>query len=77
MNPIKAKTKDWLPPVLHNYLNRFVGSENNTRFEGSYSTWQEANARCKGYDNINDYYLYSPRDIDIARMTWVADKLSI
>ena len=52
-------------------------SENNTRFEVSYSTWQEANARGKGYDNINDYYLYSPRDIDIARMTWVADNLSI
>ena len=54
-----------------------MGSENNTGFEESYSTWQEANARGKGYDNINDYYLYSPRDIDIARMTWVADKLSI
>ena len=40
-------------------------------------TWQEANARCKGYDNFNDYYQYSPRDIDIARMTWVADNLSI
>jgi len=36
-------------------------------FEGSYSTWQEANARGKGYDNINDYDLYSPRDIDIAK----------
>ena len=46
-----------------------MGSENNTRFEVSYSTWQEANPRGKGYDNINDYYLYSPRDIDIARMT--------
>ena len=52
-------------------------SENNTRFEVSYSTWQEANTRCKGYDNFNDYYQYSPRDIDIARMTWVADNLSI
>ena len=54
-----------------------MGSENNTRFEVSFSTWQETNARGKGYDNINDYYQYSPRDIDIARMTWVADNLSI
>ena len=27
--------------------------------------------------NINDYYQYSPRDIDIARMTWVANTVSI
>ena len=53
MNPIKAKTKDWLPPVLHNYLNRFFGSENNTCFEGSYNTWQEADAHCNGYDNMD------------------------
>ena len=54
MNPIKAKTKDWLPPVLHNYLNRFVGRENNTSFEGSYNTWQEANVHCNCYD-IGDF----------------------
>ena len=53
MNPIKAKTKDWLPPVLHYYLNRFVGSENNTSFEGSYNTWEEADALCNGYGNMD------------------------
>ena len=53
MNPIKAKTKDWLPPVLHNYLNRFVGRENNTSFEGSYNTWQEADALSNGYGNMD------------------------
>ena len=29
-----------------------MGSENNTSFEGSYSTWQEADALCNGYDNM-------------------------
>ena len=27
--------------------------------------------------NINDYYNYKPRDIDITRMTWIADTASI
>tara|TARA_B100000959_G_scaffold101002_1_gene106661 strand:- start:3034 stop:3906 length:873 start_codon:yes stop_codon:yes gene_type:complete len=27
--------------------------------------------------NINDYYNYKPRDIDITRMTWIADTISI
>ena len=30
-----------------------MGSENNTSFEGSYSTWQEADALCNGYDNMD------------------------
>jgi putative methyltransferase (TIGR04325 family) len=29
-----------------------VGSKNNTSFEGSYSTWQEADVLCNGYDNM-------------------------
>ena len=28
-----------------------MGSKNNTSFEGSYSTWQEADAHCNCYDN--------------------------
>ena len=28
-------------------------SENNTSFEGRYSTWQEADALCIGYDNMD------------------------
>ena len=27
--------------------------------------------------NINDYYIYKPSDIDITRMTWIADSVSI
>jgi len=27
--------------------------------------------------NINDYYNYNPRDIDITRITWIADTVSI
>ena len=27
--------------------------------------------------NINDYYNYKPRDIDITRMTWISDSVSI
>ena len=50
MNSIKEKIEDWLPPVLHNYLNQFVGRENNTSFEGCYNTWQEADAHCNCYD---------------------------
>ena len=30
-----------------------MGSENNTSFEGSYSTWQEADALCNGYGNMD------------------------
>jgi putative methyltransferase (TIGR04325 family) len=30
-----------------------VGSKNNTSFEGSYNTWQEADAHCNGYDNMD------------------------
>ena len=53
MNHIKVKTKDWLPPVLHSYIKSFVGIENNTSFEGNYNTWEEADALCNGYGNMD------------------------
>lgn len=43
-----ALARDWLPPALGRLLRRPHGG--GIYFEGDYATWEEANARCTGYD---------------------------
>ena len=47
---LKVVFKDWLPPVLFRSLGRFR-QRSSIRFEGPYSTWQEAAEHSRGYDN--------------------------
>lgn len=46
--PSKARLRDWLPPAIVRRVRQFRGMGN--RFEGDYSSWDEANAHCSGYD---------------------------
>lgn len=48
MNALKALARDWLPPVLGRCLRQVrIGG---IRFEGDFSTWEEARVHCTGYD---------------------------
>jgi len=50
MTLISSKTlKKWLPPILVSNLKNIARS--NIRLCGRYSNWQEALARCEGYDS--------------------------
>lgn len=48
MKPIKPSLKDWLPPALVPTVKNLFGK--GIRFDGNYSTWDEAAALCDGYD---------------------------
>lgn len=45
---MKARLRDWLPPVLVRRIARTSGL--GIRFEGDFSSWKEASSRCDGYD---------------------------
>lgn len=50
---VKAIAKDWLPPTMLRWARRIVHgvkSSEAIRFEGEIATWEEASARCTGYD---------------------------
>jgi putative methyltransferase (TIGR04325 family) len=49
---LKTLVKEWCPPLLLNVMRRaMAGSPPPPRFEGDYSTWEEAAARAVGYDS--------------------------
>ena len=48
MSVLKALARDWLPPVLARWFRQIRGD--GIRFEGDFSTWEEANRHCTGYD---------------------------
>lgn len=48
MSALKALVRDWFPPALLHWV-RQIRSE-GIRFEGEFSTWEDANALCTGYD---------------------------
>lgn len=48
MSLIKSLAKDWLPPAILRAIRHRRGG--GIRFEGNYATWEEAAARCTGYD---------------------------
>lgn len=51
LSPIKAAAKDWLPPALLRWARKIIhGRGGRISFEGDYTTWEEAAARCTGYD---------------------------
>jgi putative methyltransferase (TIGR04325 family) len=45
---IQSFAKDWLPPAVVRALRPLRSG--GIRFEGDYATWEEAAARCTGYD---------------------------
>lgn len=48
MSFLKSVAKDWLPPVVVRAIKRFRGGD--IRFEGEFSSWEDASSRCSGYD---------------------------
>lgn len=57
---------------ISNHINNINNIlEQNHFFKNHQKYWYYAGI------NIDDYYQYSPRDIDIVRMTWMADTVSI
>ena len=44
---LKDFAKDWFPPALIGLMRRARGK--GTRFEGDFSSWEEASAQCAGY----------------------------
>lgn len=48
MSALKALARDWLPPAVSRVARSWRG--NGIRFEGEFPGWQEAAARCTGYD---------------------------
>ena len=49
MSVLKNLVRDCLPPVLVRWLQQLRNTE-QIRFEGDFSTWEEASAHCTGYD---------------------------
>lgn len=47
---IKLVAKNWLPPAMFRWARR-IGLGGVVRFEGNFATWEEARARCTGYDS--------------------------
>lgn len=48
MSFIKSVAKDWLPPVVVRAIRQLQGQ--GIRFEGEFASWEDASARCTGYD---------------------------
>lgn len=48
MSALKGATRDWLPPALVRWLRHVRGA--GIRYEGDFATWEDASARCSGYD---------------------------
>jgi len=48
MSFIRPLLEDWLPPALVRAVRQLRGK--GIRFEGNYKTWEDAAARCTGYD---------------------------
>jgi len=48
MSALKEAIRDWLPPALVRGLRHVRGA--GIRYEGDFSTWEEASASCTGYD---------------------------
>ncbi len=47
---MKIQAKEWLPPKVTRRIKHFTGTD-GIRFEGDFATWEQAAARCKGYDS--------------------------
>lgn len=48
MNALRVLAHDWLPPAVLRWIRQRRGG--GIHFEGDFATWEEAKARCKGYD---------------------------
>jgi len=43
----KSFARDWVPPAILRFFGRHLGTR--LRFEGEFKSWEEATARCAGY----------------------------
>jgi putative methyltransferase (TIGR04325 family) len=48
MSNVRHIARDWLPPAVTRWIRNNRGNDN--RFEGEFTSWVEARARCTGYD---------------------------
>ena len=87
IHPPQTETewKEWFSDMENNmpkYVNLIFGISNQINTAKSildHHNLFEHNQKYWFYGgiNINDYYNFKPRDIDITRMTWIADTASI
>ena len=82
---IEKEWKDWFSDMENNMpknVNLIFGISNQINTAKSILDHQNFFVNHQKYwyyagININDYYIYKPADIDITRMTWIADTASI
>lgn len=54
MSSYRAFAHDWLPPALVGLVRRWQGHRYGAiRFEGDFTTWEEASTQCTGYDSAD------------------------
>lgn len=73
---IKSFVRDCLPPIILRFIQRLRNPE-NIKFEGHYSSWGEASARCIGYDekSILDKVLTATREVRLGRAIFERDSV--
>lgn len=50
MKAIKTLVRNWLPPAIVSWIRQHRLREEGISFEGDFATWEEASARCTGYN---------------------------
>jgi putative methyltransferase (TIGR04325 family) len=48
MSELKSTAREWLPPAMVRWIRQIRGE--GIRFEGDFASWEDARARCTGYD---------------------------
>jgi|SRR5882724_267351 len=75
MSSFKAMARDWLPPAVHRWVRRRrVGA---IRFEGAFTTWEEACAHSTGYDAESILAKVLAATIEVKRGTAVFERDSV
>ena len=75
MSSLKAMARDWLPPAVHRWVRHRRGGA--IRFEGAFSTWEEACAHSIGYDAENILAKVLAATLEVKRGTAVFERDSV
>jgi len=75
MSSLKAMARDWLPPAVHRWVRHCRGGA--LRFNGGFSTWEEACAHSTGYDAENILAKVLAATLEVKRGTAVFERDSV
>jgi putative methyltransferase (TIGR04325 family) len=75
MSSFKAMAHDWLPPAVHRWVRHRWGG--GIRFEGAFSTWEEACAHSTGYDAENILAKVLAATLEVKKGTAVFERDSV